>query len=118
MKMKKIILLFLCTVLFACSEKPAEKIPDSILPKEKMAEVLVDVHLLEASLNLSASPAIIASSGKTEVNADVLTKNNITRSQYDESFMYYTQNPKQLSEIYQLVLNSLSKMQAEVTTKK
>ena len=115
--MKKIILVFLCTLLFACSEKQAEKIPDTVLSKEKMAEVMVDIHLQEAAMNLNTNPGVIASA-QPEVNADALKKNNIIKKQYDESFTYYTQNPEQLAEIYQMVLNTLSKMQAEVMNKK
>ncbi|MBA3706223.1 MAG: DUF4296 domain-containing protein [Bacteroidetes bacterium] len=118
--MKNFIVLFFCVLLFACSDKPEVSIPDTVLSKEKMAEVLVDVHLMEAAINLTPySPGQIASVGDTvPTTIDVLKKNNINKEQYDESFDFYTKNPKLLSEIYQLVLNDLSKMQAEVMNKK
>lgn len=116
MKMKKFILLFLSIVLFACSDEQAVSIPDTVLSQEKMAEVLVDIHLLEASMNVHANPMTIASTDM-QVGADVFKKHAITKKQYDESFVYYSQNPKLLGEIYQLVLNSLSKMQAEIMGK-
>jgi len=47
-----------------------------------------------------------------------LKKNNITKKQYDDSYNFYTQHPALLNEVYDLVLNDLSKMQAEVTNKK
>ncbi|NBX87236.1 MAG: DUF4296 domain-containing protein [Bacteroidetes bacterium] len=46
-----------------------------------------------------------------------LKKNNITKKQFDESFRFYSLHPKMLSEVYQIVLNNLSKMQAEVNKK-
>ena len=115
MKMKKFAVLFLSILLLACSSKQVESIPDSVLPEEKMAEVLVDIHLLEATMNLTPyTPGQIAAIGDTVVTTvDVFKKNNISKKQYDESFEFYTQHPELLSEIYQLVLNNFSKMQAE-----
>jgi len=116
MKMKKNILLFLSVILFACSDEQTESIPQTILSQEKMAEVLVDIHLLEASMNVNINPAMIASVDQ-QVGTDVFKIHNINKQQYDESFIYYSQKPKQLQEVYQLVLNNLSKMQAEVMSK-
>ncbi|MEP7170406.1 MAG: DUF4296 domain-containing protein [Bacteroidota bacterium] len=36
-----------CLVLLACSKKEI-KIPDTVIPKEKMVQVMVDIHLAEA----------------------------------------------------------------------
>ena len=118
--MKKVITLFLYMFLFACSHKQTESIPDTILPKEKMAEVLTDVHLLEAMMNTNTlTPGKISSTNIAIPPAiDVFKKNNISKKQYDESFDFYTKHPEMLSEIYQQVLNNLSKMQAQTMNKK
>ena len=115
--MKKLFLISLCTLFFACSEKQVEKIPGNVLTKEKMAEVLVDVHLLESSMNLNPDVATVGSA-PMEVGADVLKKNGITKQQYDESIDFYTKHPELLGGIYELVLNTLSKMQAEAMNEK
>jgi len=117
--MRKIITIFCIVFLYSCSsidERPS--IPDTVLSQEKMAEVMVDVHLLEASLNVSAYSKDQVAVNTIKPNSDVLKKNNVTKIQYDESFAFYSKNPLLLTEIYQLVLNNLSKMQAEVMTKK
>jgi hypothetical protein len=114
--MKKIIAILLCISLFACSEKKSVSIPDTVLSKEKMAVVLVDIHLMEACMNMNINND--KNSGSAPLVADVFKKNKITKKQYDESFEFYTQNPQLLGEIYQSVLNDLSKMQAQVMNKK
>jgi hypothetical protein len=118
--MKKFITLFFCTLLFACSHKQTESVPNTVLSKEKMAEVLTDIHLLEAMMNTNVQTPDKASSANAPIQpaVDVLKKNNISKKQYDESFDFYTKHPELLSEIYQLVLNNLSKMQAEAMNKK
>ena len=117
--MKQVVLILFCTLFFACSSKQSEVIPPEVLPREKMVQVLLDVHLLEASMNMGASPGVVISSpAEVQMSADVLKKHNISKAQYDQSMSYYSLRPTELSEIYQLVLNELSKMQAEVSSSK
>ncbi len=106
-------------LLFACSNNEVRvDIPDTVLSEQKMVEVMRDIHLSEATMNLNAFDP-----GKTAVEnpspgLNVLKKNNITKQQYDESFDFYSQHPLLLNKVYELVLNDLSKMQAEVMNKK
>ena len=117
---KKLFYLFICLLFMACSGSLEIKIPDNVLSKDKMTQVMMDIHLMEASINLSGgNPKKIDLAGSNvPLNIDVLKKNNITKKQFDDSFSFYTHNPELLSEIYQNVLNELSKMQAEVSNKK
>ena len=117
--MKKVIAVFCVVFLAACSSiEDRVAIPDAVLSQEKMAEVMVDVHLLEAALNISNYSKDQVAVNAINPNSDIFKKNNITKEQYKESFDFYARNPVLLTEVYQLVLNDLSKMQAEVMTKK
>ena len=89
-------------------------IPADVLPKDKMAEVMVDIHLLEATVNLTVTATDKAAFNEKGDQIDVYKKHNITRKQYEDSYLFYTRHPELLGEIYQQVLNELSKMQAEV----
>jgi Domain of unknown function (DUF4296) len=114
---KKIAFIFICLVLFSCSEEKEQTMPVDILSKQKMAEVMIDVHLLEAAMNLNTYRFDPKTKGNS-ATFDVFTKNKITKKMYDDSFEYYTQQPEQLTEIYQIVLENLSKMQAKVMSRK
>jgi len=116
--MQKIALIFICLLLVSCSEKKAVVIPANIFSKQKMVNVMLDIHLLEASMSLNATSVDKNNPANPASYFDVLKKNNISKKQYDESFEFYSQHPALLNEIYQLVLNDLSKMQAEVSNKK
>jgi hypothetical protein len=116
MKMKKIAYLLGLSLLIACSNKSSENIPANILSKEDMAEILVDVHLLEASINLNVIPTLTTNVNE-QTPVDIFKKNNITKKQYEESLNYYTEHPQVLAEVYDLVLISLSKMQAKSMNK-
>lgn len=114
---KKIIFAVLISCFFGCSNPQKVTIPSSVLSKEKMAEVMVDIHLLEATLNVQVgSNDKIKVQGPASVN--IYNKHQVTKAQFEESFQFYTENPDLLVEVYQLVLNDLSKLQAEVMTGK
>ena len=121
--MKKIVTILLCTLLVACSNEGTDTIPPTVLSKEKMAAVMVDIHLLEAAMSLNNLSGSIPS--KVTITKDTATykmevfkKHGISKEQYKDSFYFYTQHPTFFTEVYQLILNDLSKMQAEVTNRK
>jgi hypothetical protein len=82
-----------------------------------MAEVMMDVHLLEAAMNMNTYRFDSKTKGSF-AEFDIFIKNKITKKIYDDSFEYYTLHPNQLTEIYQIVLENLSKMQANVMSRK
>lgn len=90
-------------------------IPETTLSKEKMVGVMLDIHISEATMNMTPINRNVSDSPKPGI--DVLKKNNISKEQFDESFVFYTQHPLLLNEIYEEVMDSLSKMQAEVLSK-
>jgi hypothetical protein len=115
--MKKIFLIFLLfTILISCtSEEKSISIPETTLSKEKMVSVMLDIHISEATMNMT--PINRNASDRPVPGIDVLQKNNISKEQFDESFIFYTKHPVLLNEIYDEVMDSLSKMQAEVLSK-
>lgn len=117
--MKKILNVFVFIFLIACTEKQPETIPADVLSQEKMTAVLVDVHLVEATMNLNVmSPGNIVIPDNYPLSIDVLKKHQITKKQYFDSFIYYTQHPDVLNKIYEEVINDLSKLQAKVANEK
>lgn len=117
--MKRFIFFLFIIILSACSSNDKQvKIPENILSKGEMAAVMVDIHLLEASLNISSYGRDQVVMNNINPNSDILKKNNITKEKFEESFVFYSENPVLFSEVYQLVLNELSKMQAEEMSKK
>ena len=100
--MKKIIPFLFIFILSACTAiEDKVSIPDTILSEQKMAEVMVDVHLLEAALNISNYSKDQVAVNAINPNSDILKKNNITKEQYNESFEFYARNPVLLTEVYQ-----------------
>jgi hypothetical protein len=112
--------LILCILFFSACATGDDASPENILPKEKMAKVMVDMQLLEASLNLNNfhGQKVDHTGSIASLNLDVFRKHDITKDQYDSSFEYYCRHPQELSEVYQLVLNELSLLHTEVSNSK
>jgi uncharacterized lipoprotein YehR (DUF1307 family) len=103
--------IYLVFSLTSCGESEKSiTIPPNILPKEKMARVITDIHMAEAEANLRTWPD---STSKTPISFQkIFEKDSVTKQQYEESLKFYTDNPELLNEVYENVLNDLSKLQA------
>jgi hypothetical protein len=109
--MNKSIFFLFSVLLMACTDIDNIAIPDSVIPKEKMAEVMLDIQLLEATLNINVGNE---NKAVAQSSINIFSRHQITKEQFEESYTFYAENPELLTEIYQLVLNDLSKLQAEV----
>lgn len=114
---KKAFLILVSFFFWGCVDGYEVIIPDSILPREKMAGVILDIHLIEATLNLNAGN-VNKDTIEGKLRIDIFKKHNITKEQYQESYIFYTENPDALREVYDIVLTELSKLQASVGNSK
>ena len=110
-----LVITFTFTFLISCSHK-SDSIPSKIIPKDKMADVLVDVHLAEASADnhgLSAPQVNMMMAAKYD---SLFKKHEITFAQFKSSYDYYLAHPDVLSEIYSEVVNKLTTMESKATS--
>lgn len=83
-----------------------------------MTQILVDVHRIEGA---RSGIRILGDSAVVDVYYQGLfEKYGITKAQYDTSFVYYGHFPKQMMEMYDIVIDSLNlqKIQIEKAGKK
>lgn len=82
--------------------------PDNLIPPDKMASLLADIHLAEArvgKLNIgnSDSSAIVF----TRLQAKAFAKEQVDTSAYSKSYIYYSSHPAALAQIYEQVIEKL-----------
>lgn len=117
--MKKLFLIFLSVLLFACGEKKQEVItarPDNLVAEETMVNVLMDLHLIEASLSLKMMEDHRVARDTSQFY-NPYEKYNLTKKEFEESFQYYASQPQRLNAIYEEVLNRINQKQVEVMKK-
>ncbi len=81
------------------------------MDKEKFSDVIVDFTLAESASGIN----VLNVQGKrsdTVYAFNPLTDNNVKRELFDTTLYFYSHHPRQFKEVYELVLEKLSKLQA------
>lgn len=108
----------LSLMLVSCRYEAEEKIPVGILPQEKMAEILVEKHIREAAYNLHRANESFVDYGDSASISAILVNKNVRKDDFETSMKYFVEHPKLLNEIYDEVINELSRKQAKSSLKK
>lgn len=105
------ILLFF-VILSACVSPPS--IPNDVLPKEKMATILAEIHITQtyvSRLNFGSSDSTQVAYNTLE--KELFKKQKIDTATYKRSFTFYSAQPEYMTEIYEDVLKKLEKKSAD-----
>ena len=85
-------------LLVSCTQKT--KIPDTILPPDKMEKVLMDMLRAEEFLNQRQSDSAIADSfNRVKLYQSVLTLHKTTKENFKKSFTFYEAHPDWLKVV-------------------
>nr|WP_262894998.1 DUF4296 domain-containing protein [Hymenobacter negativus] len=89
-----------------------------MVPREKMAQMLADLHQLEAQIESShlspdSSRALFLAQQK-----NLLWKHEVSDSTFQRSYRYYGIHNKDLNEIYAGVIDTLNKREARLNPAK
>ncbi len=104
--MKKIFLVLVLLMSFACVKK--EKQPENLMTKQEMINFLIDLHIIEARLNMSRIPDDTVKLFFNQVEDSLFRKHQVTDSMYYKSYQYYLEHIDEMESIYEAVVDSLS----------
>jgi len=107
MKKTGLILALLISIFVSCDREVIQK-PDHLVKEKKMIDMLVDIHLAEATFNHMRNDSIVKKSSSANFYYSVLAKYEVPDSVFERSFMYYASNPKNFEEMYREVMNKLN----------
>ena len=103
--MEKLFYFILILFIFSCKKDNIEK-PKNIIPKEKMVDLLFDMHLANKSRNIKTS--------FNEKNPNyfplIYKKYKIDSNQFKTSHAYYIKNIDLYIEIYKKLEDSIDKL--------
>ena len=99
----------------SCSQKEAS-VPKEILSPDSMVSILVDVHLAEASSNLTRinDPVKIMA---YDLYPLIFKTHHTDSATFRQSFDWYLDHPKRLDKVYEQVINELSRRESEPNRK-
>lgn len=107
----RFILLISVMALSACSRKE-EPLPEGVLDRQHMVPVLVDVHLAQASVAILRTADTTAHAMGDYMDV-IMKQHGLDTATYARSIRYYGAHPELLSELYDEVINELSRIQGE-----
>lgn len=88
-------------LLCSCSSTP-----DGVLPQEKMAELLADIHIGESVVEVERTK-FYSDSLKKMVKQSILVDHNVTQAELDSSFAWYGRNIEEYIVVYNRVIEIL-----------
>jgi len=122
--MKKVVLIsfffgFLSVGFFSCGPKndAEDPIPQNILNETTFTKLLVDYALAESAANLNIKNVSLLRLDTTYAFAP-LKENNISRTKYDSTLMFYSKHTILYKKIYENVLAELSEIKTARDTLK
>jgi len=83
-----------------------------------MIDMLVDIHMAEATFTRMRTDSIVKNSSSINFYYSVLEKYEVPDSVFEKSFVYYTSNPKHFEEMYREVMNKLSEIEQQYSGRK
>jgi peptide subunit release factor RF-3 len=117
MKRIFLILIVLMLAVAACDEPVVPK-PKHLVKESQMIDMLVDIHLAEASYNKFRYDSTMKDNSSVNFYYSVLEKYSIPDSLFERSLVYYASNPKNFDKMYRKVTSRLSQMEQEFSGRK
>ncbi len=106
--MKRIGFVIIVVFMFSCSTEV--KTPEYIIPHDKMVNIIADIHILDGLFTVNNVRRKFAKDSIDYYNA-VFTNYGYTRSDFDTSINFYSNNIDEYDKIYEEVLNRLNEME-------
>jgi len=117
--MKKLFaILFVAVLAFAaCDKLPVEK-PENLIKKGKMIDMLVDIHIAEATYKHMRYDSVFKNSSSADFYYSILEKYEVPDSVFEKSFIFYASTPKSFEKMYRKVMNKLSEKEQQYSGRK
>ncbi|MBP6090111.1 MAG: DUF4296 domain-containing protein [Crocinitomicaceae bacterium] len=112
--MKRLYFLILFVVT-ACSSNPmlGTKKPSDLISKDEMVQVLIDLNLIEADLQMKYSHISFYSDAMKKSGQLILKKYGFTPHQFEKSFDYYATRQEEMIVINNQILDSMNVLSAK-----
>ena len=119
--MKKLLLILSVIVLFAaaaCDDPPMPE-PERLIERDKMVEMLADIHLAEAAFNsLRHRDSLVQNSSSADFYYSILEKYDMQDTVFEQSFVFYASQPREFEKMYREAMNILNEMEQEYSGRK
>lgn len=118
-KFRIVILVFLLGWILTSCEKPVVEKPKDLVSKDKMIDMLTDIHISESMYQTRRyTSQDMRKITEADLYYSVLKKYDVPDSTFERSLIYYSSLPKEYERIYSKVLSCLGEMEQEINNQK
>ncbi len=112
-----VVVSILVFILTGCDEPAFEK-PEHLIKEKQMINMLVDIHIAEATYNKVRYDSIMKTRTSADFYYSVLRKYNVPDSVFEKSFVFYASAPRSFEKMYRKVMNRLSEIEQSYSGRK
>ncbi len=96
--------LLIAAFSFACGRKER-----NIIDKQKMVSIMIDLHKVDGIILSELFLKNYPRADSVDIYNPVFEKHEVTRRQFEESLLFYSQSPQILEKMYDKVISELTK---------
>ncbi len=115
---KAFLILFIVAFAFTACEDEIMPKPEHLIKEKKMINMLVDVHLADATFTHFRYDSIMRNNRVENFYYSVLDKYEVPDSVFEQSLVYYASFPKDFEKMYRKVMSRLSEIEQERSGRK
>ena len=118
-KFRIVMLVLLLGWMGSSCEKPIVEKPKDLVSKDKMIDMLTDIHISESMYQTRRyTSQDMRKITEADLYYSILKKYDVADSTFERSLIYYSSLPKEYERIYSRVLNKLNEMEQEINKQK
>ena len=92
-------------------QSAGDKRPDNLIPKDRMADILTEVHMTESRVSRFGLRSIDSSNiAYKHLEKRIYQKFEVDTAAYSRSYVYYAAHPREMEELYKQVVDNLKKI--------
>ena len=115
MKYALYILIGFLLIASGCKDNSKTDEPENLIPRDTMVQVLMDIHLIEASIKLNNERKLNKEEYTFYYYQYLFEKYDITKEVFDSSLIYYQHNIERFDTIYIDVISELNRLEGEIS---
>ncbi len=108
MKKRLFIGILVALALLACSREKTGVSGKGIIPRSKFVNILVDIHMMDAITNSPEFYRKFDPKDSVDVHTEIFKKYDVTRAEFDSTFVAYTRHPEAYIKVYDDVILKLN----------
>jgi hypothetical protein len=113
---KKLFCILFCLSLVGCKQQDQQK-PAHLLSRDKMVQILADVHTAEATVEHQVVYPDTALMTFNYLERQILKKHDVKEQDFRDTYNYYLENLKEMDLLYEIIIDTLSVRESKARAK-